>query len=42
MRAPKFSAAAHKQSQAVAASTHSADDQLFVDAVSDIWESAGT
>ena len=35
VRAPAFRAAAHHQSQAVAASAHAHDDQAFIDAVSD-------
>ncbi|WP_353218274.1 antitoxin MazE family protein [Sandarakinorhabdus sp.] len=35
VRAPGFRAAAHQQSQAVAASAHAHDDQAFIDAVSD-------
>ncbi|MGH9293849.1 MAG: antitoxin MazE family protein [Acidimicrobiales bacterium] len=34
VRAPGFGAEAHRQSRAVAASEHSADDQAFVDSVS--------
>ena len=33
-RAPGFAAEAHRQSAAVAASDHSADDQAFIDALS--------
>ncbi len=35
-RSPEFATEAHRQSQAVAASTHAADDQAFIDAVS--WD----
>ena len=34
-RSPSFAAEAHRQSAAVAASPHEAEDQEFVDAVSD-------
>lgn len=34
VRAPGFAAEAHRQSAAVAASEHAADDQAFVDAIS--------
>lgn len=34
VRAPEFAAEAHRQSAAVAASTHAVDDQAFIDAVS--------
>jgi len=34
VRSPAFRRAAHRQSLAVAASTHAGDDQAFVDAVS--------
>jgi DNA-binding LacI/PurR family transcriptional regulator len=34
-RSPDFAAAAHRQSAAVAASPYEADDQAFIDAVSD-------
>lgn len=36
VRATSFKAEAHRQSAAVAASAHSADDQAFVDAAS-VW-----
>lgn len=39
VRAPSFRAAAHRQSLAVAASTHAQEDQAFIDAVSD-WHDA--
>jgi hypothetical protein len=42
LRAPKFAVAAHKQSQAVAASAYAVDDQGFVDAVSDAWGPGGS
>jgi hypothetical protein len=35
VRAPSFQAQAHRQSQAVAASADTHDDQAFIDAVSD-------
>lgn len=35
VRAPSFKAEAHRQSFAVAASAQAADDQAFIDAVSD-------
>lgn len=38
VRAPEFIAEAHRQSVAVAASEHEADDQAFVDAISSPWE----
>jgi DNA-binding LacI/PurR family transcriptional regulator len=34
-RSPDFAAKAHRQSAAVAASPHEADDQAFIDAISD-------
>jgi len=34
-RSPDFAAEAHRQSTAVAASPHEADDQAFIDAISD-------
>lgn len=34
VRAPGFAADAHRQSAAVAASDHTADDQAFIDALS--------
>ena len=34
VRAPSFRAEAHRQSAAVAASAHAAEDQAFIDAVS--------
>ena len=34
VRSPEFAAEAHRQSAAVAASEHTADDQAFIDAVS--------
>lgn len=37
VRAPAFRSAAHRQSQAVAASDHAREDQAFIDAVSD-WD----
>jgi len=39
VRSPAFQAEAHRQSVAVAASEHAADDQAFIDAVSD-WGDA--
>ncbi len=35
MRSPAFRSEAHRQSAAVAASAHAADDQGFIDAISD-------
>lgn len=35
VRAPTFRAQTHRQSQAVAASSHAREDQAFIDAVSD-------
>ena len=35
VRAPSFRSEAHRQSQAVAESAHSHEDQAFIDAVSD-------
>ncbi len=35
VRSPEFAAKAHRQSRAVAKSAHAADDQAFIDAVSD-------
>ena len=40
VRAPEFVAEAHRQSAAVAASEHEADDQAFVDAISVDWDEA--
>lgn len=37
VRTPSFRAEAHRQSLAVAASAHAAEDQVFIDAVSD-WD----
>jgi hypothetical protein len=37
VRAASFRAEAHRQSQAVAASVHAAEDQAFIDAASD-WD----
>ena len=34
VRTPEFAAEAHRQSAAVAASEHAADDQAYIDAVS--------
>ena len=39
VRAPSFQAEARRQSLAVAASAHAADDQAFIDAASD-WSDA--
>ena len=36
VRSPEFRAEAHRQSAAVASSPHEADDQAFVDAVSEL------
>lgn len=35
VRAPSFQSEAHRQSLAVAASSHAGEDQAFIDAVSD-------
>jgi hypothetical protein len=35
VRSPAFRSEAHRQSAAVAASAHAADDQAFIDAISD-------
>jgi len=35
MRTPEFRAEAHRQSLAVATSSHAAEDQAFIDAISD-------
>ena len=35
VRSPTFRSEAHRQSAAVAASAHAADDQAFIDAISD-------
>ncbi|MGH3563181.1 MAG: antitoxin MazE family protein [Mycobacterium sp.] len=40
-RSPEFAAEAHRQSAAIAASEHEADDQAFVDAVSADWVTEG-
>jgi hypothetical protein len=37
VRAPEFAAEAHRQSAAIAASEHEADDQAFVDAITVDW-----
>lgn len=37
VRAPEFAAEAHRQSAAITASEHEADDQAFVDAISVDW-----
>ncbi len=42
VRAPEFVAEAHRQSAAIAASEHEAEDQDFVDAISVDWASEGT
>lgn len=39
VRAPEFAVEAHRQSAAIAASEDDADDQAFVDAVSEEWDS---
>ncbi len=41
VRAPEFAAEAHRQSAAIAASEHEADDQAFVDAISVDWTDEG-
>ncbi|MPZ63325.1 MAG: DUF3018 family protein [Propionibacteriales bacterium] len=38
VRAPQFAAEAHRQSAAIAASEQEADDQAFVDAISEDWD----
>ena len=35
VRSPAFRSEAHRQSAAIAASAHAADDQAFIDAISD-------
>ena len=37
VRAPEFAVEAHRQSAAIAASEHEADDQAFVDAITVDW-----
>lgn len=37
VRAPEFVAEAHRQSAAIASSEGEADDQAFVDAISEAW-----
>jgi hypothetical protein len=39
VRSPAFRSEAHRQSAAIAASTHAVDDQAFIDAVAD-WGDA--
>lgn len=41
VRSPQFTAAAHAQSAAVASSGAEADDQAFVDAISEGWDTDG-
>ena len=41
VRSPQFVAAAHAQSAAVASSQAEADDQAFVDAISEDWDTYG-
>lgn len=41
VRTPEVAAEAHRQSVAIATSEHEADDQAFVDAVSDDWTAEG-
>lgn len=41
VRAPEFVEQAHRQSAAIAASEHDADDQAFVDAISVDWDADG-
>jgi hypothetical protein len=41
VRAPAFRTAAHRQSLAVAASSHAHDDQAFIDSVSALSDEAG-
>jgi len=38
VRARSFKAEAHRQAAAVAASEHAADDQTFIDAISDLTD----
>ena len=38
VRSPEFQAEAHRQSVAVASSPHEADDQAFIDAVSELGD----
>ena len=38
VRAAAFKATAHRQSLAVAKSAHAADDQVFIDAISDWYD----
>jgi hypothetical protein len=38
VRAPSFRSEAHRQSQAVAASTHANEDQAFIDAASGLGD----
>jgi hypothetical protein len=38
VRAPEFTAEAHRQSAAIAESEQDADDQAFVDAISEDWD----
>lgn len=40
VRAPEFVAEAHRQSAAIAASEHEAEEQGYVDAISVEWEPA--
>jgi len=39
VRSPEFAAEAHRQSLLVAQSPHAREDQDFVDAISEFWES---
>jgi hypothetical protein len=41
VRTPQFAAEAHRQSAAIAATEQDADDQAFVNAISDDWADAG-
>jgi len=41
VRAPEFAAEAHRQSAAIAASEHEADDQAFVNPISVDWTDEG-
>ena len=37
-RSPEFAKQAHRESLAIAMSTHEADDQAFIDAISAPWD----
>ncbi len=38
VRSPEFAAEARRESLALAASAHAAEDQAFIDAVSSLWD----